>query len=124
MPPWPRLRRQLALLLFFLSGASALVYEVLWFRRFAQLWGSGSMALAVVMAAFLLGLGVGARTLGALADRTRRPLLGYAGCEAAIGLWALCVPALLELLRGVYAGLYPRLADRPALPHAEPGPTG
>lgn len=110
-----RRRVGLALLLFFLSGASALVYEVLWFRRFAQLWGSSSLAMAVVMATFLLGLGVGARTLGALADRMRRPLLGYAACEAAIGLWALAVPGLLELLRSLYARCYPLLGDRPSL---------
>lgn len=110
-----RRRVGFALLLFFLSGASALVYEVLWFRRFAQLWGSSSLAMAVVMATFLLGLGVGARTLGALADRMRRPLLGYAACEAAIGLWALAVPSLLALLRNLYARSYPLLGERPAL---------
>ncbi len=99
--------------LFFLSGATALVYEVLWFRRIAHVWGSSSLAMAAVMAAFLLGLGLGARFLGRRADRVRRPLVGYAACEAGIALWALLVPALLVALERLVAWIYPTLSEWP-----------
>ncbi|MDP6989189.1 MAG: fused MFS/spermidine synthase [Planctomycetota bacterium] len=107
--------RDLAAGLLFVSGAAALVYEVLWFKRFTHVWGSSSLAMAAVMAAFLLGLGLGARFLGKLADRLPSPTLGYAVCEAGIGAWALGMPVFLGWLRAGYGALYPPLAHLPHL---------
>src|SRR5690349_7350698 len=77
---------------FVLSGACGLVYEVLWFKRFAHVWGPSSLAMASVVASFLAGLGLGAWLLGRRADRMERPLLAYAVCELGIAFWAVCVP--------------------------------
>jgi spermidine synthase len=107
--------RDLAALLLLLSGASALIYEVLWFKRFTHVWGSSSLAMAAVMAAFLLGLGLGALLLGRLADRVPSPLAGYALCEAGIGAWAMGVPTFLGWLRAAYATLYPPFEHLPHL---------
>ncbi len=79
-------------LYFVASGACALVYEVLWFKRFAHVWGSSSLAMASVVAGFLAGLGLGAWLIGARADRMSRPLFAYGLCEFGIALWAVCVP--------------------------------
>ncbi len=81
-----------ATLYFVASGACALVYEVLWFKRFAHVWGSSSLAMASVVASFLAGLGLGAWLIGARADRMSRPLFAYGLCEFGIALWAVCVP--------------------------------
>ncbi len=81
-----------ATLYFVASGACALVYEVLWFKRFAHVWGSSSLAMASVVASFLAGLGLGAWLIGARADRISRPLFAYGLCEFGIALWAVCVP--------------------------------
>jgi predicted membrane-bound spermidine synthase len=51
-------------LLFFASGALALVYEVLWQRRFALVFGGGATAAAAVLAAYFAGLGVGSYVVG------------------------------------------------------------
>src|SRR5688572_24155315 len=103
----------LATLFFVLSGACGLVYEVLWFKRFAHVWGSSSLAMASVVASFLAGLGLGAWLLGARADRMRRPLLGYALCEFGIALWAVCIPLVTPLAARVAAAATPLLEGQP-----------
>jgi len=61
-------------LLAFLAGSSGLVFQVVWARQFAQVFGATVQASAVVLATFLGGLALGALFLGKLADRTRYPL--------------------------------------------------
>src|SRR5213079_1439198 len=107
------LRRATAL--FFLSGATGLAYEVIWFRRFAHIWGASTLAMAAVVSSFLLGLGVGAHFLGRKADRMPLPLKGYAWCETAIGLLALLIPYECSLLASVTGALYPSLHSLPLL---------
>ncbi len=92
--------------LFFLSGATALIYELVWFKRFSQVWGSSSLAMGAVVAAFLLGLGLGARYLGGRARRMRSPLAVYAACELGIAILAALSLFEIELLRGPSASLY------------------
>jgi spermidine synthase len=108
-------RRTAASVLFFLSGATGLVYEVVWFKRFSHVWGSSTLAMATVVASFLFALGLGARRLGPTADRLRSPLLGYAACEAGIGLFALAIPFEIEGLLHWAQVLQPLFQDTPAL---------
>ena len=91
-------RTPLASLLFFTSGATALAYQVIWFKRFSHFWGNSSLAMAGVVAGFLLGLGIGARLLSGLADRARSPLYVYGLFEVAIAGLSLAVPLQLGLL--------------------------
>ena len=111
----PPLRSLLLALLFVLSGATALTYEVLWFKRFAHVWGSAPIAMAAVVASFLLGLGIGAQRIGILADRLPRPFRAYGWCELGIGLLALAVPLELGLLTALEAWFYPWVAEHPLL---------
>src|ERR1051325_6419872 len=78
--------------LFFFSGVFALVYEVLWQRQFALVFGSGGPATAAVLAAYFAGLGLGSRVIGFRAVECKRPLLAYALIELLIGIGALLVP--------------------------------
>ncbi|MCE9595981.1 MAG: fused MFS/spermidine synthase [Planctomycetes bacterium] len=77
---------------FVASGATALAYEIIWFKRFAHVFGSSAHAWAALVAAYLLGLGLGARFLGAWAARVKRPLFAYGVCEIVISLCALAIP--------------------------------
>ena len=89
------------LLLAFLSGIPALVYEVVWTRQVALLAGSQIEAISVVLVAFFGGLALGARLLGPRADRSVAPLRLYGALEiAAAGLAALSVPILRWLGSG------------------------
>ncbi len=84
---------------FFLSGATALTFEILWSRQFVPIFGNSSYAISAVLCAFMAGLGVGNWAGGVLADRVRRRLLLFAGIETGIAAWALLMPWLLAGLR-------------------------
>ena len=56
----------LAGLLFFLSGAAALVYQVAWQRLLALHSGVGLYSVAMIVAAFMAGLGIGSHLGGRL----------------------------------------------------------
>ena len=92
--------------LFFLSGASALVYEVVWTRDLTNTFGGTAFAVATVLAAFMAGLALGSTLFGRSIDRRGNPLLIYGLLEAGIAIWALLLPVLLGLLDHVYTGLH------------------
>lgn len=100
-------------LYFVVSGACALVYEVLWFKQFSHVWGSSSLAMAAVVASFLAGLGLGAWLIGARADRMARPLFAYGLCELGIALWAVCVPFVTPWCAKLAAAATPALQGSP-----------
>src|SRR6266481_3430616 len=74
--------------LFFCSGATALVYEVVWSKYLSQMFGSTVQAQTVVLAVFMGGLALGNRLFGGRADRSPQPLAIYGYIELAIGLYA------------------------------------
>lgn len=76
------------LLLFFCSGGTALIYEVVWSKLLSQMFGSTIYAQTVVLAAFMGGLALGNKILGRWADRLKQPLLIYGYLEIAIGIYA------------------------------------
>ncbi|MBM3822084.1 MAG: hypothetical protein FJ404_04180 [Verrucomicrobia bacterium] len=78
----------MVLLLFFCSGATALIYEVVWSKYLSQLLGSTVQAQTVVLAVFMGGLALGNRAFGKWADRTHQPLALYGRIEIAIGIYA------------------------------------
>jgi spermidine synthase len=106
--------RTLSLLLF-CSGASALVLEVCWFRRTAQIAGATSVAMAAVLAAVIGGMAVGSLWLGRVADRSRNPLRLYGLLETGVALAALLTPTLLALSQGGFDLLQRHLGDMPLL---------
>ncbi|HZU04549.1 MAG TPA: fused MFS/spermidine synthase [Chloroflexota bacterium] len=96
-------------ILFFASGASGLVYQVLWLRLLALVFGVTVWAVSTVLASFMAGLALGSLVAGRLVDRARSPLLWYGVAEGLTGLAALATPAALDLLVHVYTRLYPAL---------------
>ena len=60
--------RGLIFVLFFASGASGLVYEIVWVRQFGLLFGSTVYSAALVTGIFMCGLGVGSWLAGRWAD--------------------------------------------------------
>lgn len=98
--------RLTALLCFFVSGATALAYEVLWVRMLGLVFGATVLSVGCVLAAYMTGLGLGSWFWGPRADRTERPLRLYAQLELGAALGALCSPWLFELERLVYRALF------------------
>jgi len=91
------------LLLFFCSGATALVYEVIWSKYLALLFGSTIQAQTVVLAVFMGGLALGNKLFSGRADRARRPLAIYGCIEIAIGLYAVIFPLLYRAADAIFA---------------------
>ncbi len=89
-----------------LSGAAGLAYEVLWLKQLSLLFGSTSSAAAVTLAAFFLGLASGSWALGGFAERSVRPLLGYAALELGIALSAGLYLLLHHFYGTIYASIY------------------
>lgn len=94
------------IILFFGSGASSLIYQVIWLRMLALIFGSTTFATATVLGVFMGGLALGAYVAGRYADRLARPLLWYGILEAVIGLWALIVPLLFAAAEPIYAAAF------------------
>lgn len=104
-------------LLFFASGACALVYQVLWLRMLGWVFGVTVYAASAVWAVFMTGLGVGSYLAGRLGDRIRHPLAWFGAIELLIGGSALATPRVLQWLQDTYVTLYP------SLPHSIGGLT-
>lgn len=94
----------LFLVLFFLSGAAGLVYETVWVRQFAQVLGTSTYAVTIVLSSFMCGLGLGSWLLGRVADRTSgRGLVGlYVGIEVGIAVYALLLPFLIQGMESLF----------------------
>ena len=106
--PAPDARRvALASLSFLLSGAAALVYQVAWQRILALHSGVGLYSVAMIVAAFMAGLGIGSHLGGRLSARLepRTSLRLFALVELAIAGFGAASPFLY------YDWLYP-LASR------------
>ncbi len=88
---------------FVFSGATGLIYEVLWARMLGLVFGATTLAVSTVLAAFMGGLALGSALAGRLGQRIRRPLRTYGLIEVAIGIYALLVPLLFRWVDNLYA---------------------
>ncbi|MEO7132847.1 MAG: spermidine synthase, partial [Vicinamibacterales bacterium] len=98
--------------LFFLSGVSALIYQTAWHRLLGLFAGADTIAAALVVGAFLLGLGVGSLAAGLYVDRLSRraALIAFALCEVGIAVFAALSPWLYYDV--IYRELLPIASSR------------
>ena len=86
---------RLWLVLFFLSGAAGLGYQIVWAKMFANGLGHEVPAMLSVVSAFMAGMALGAWKL---ARKFQRPAKAYAILELVIGVWGIVtcwgIPAL------------------------------
>jgi len=68
------------------------IYEVVWFRKLALIFGNTALATSTILTLFFAGLAIGSVLFGRIADRTNRRLLLYGVLEAGIGIYALIFP--------------------------------
>jgi spermidine synthase len=94
---------------FTLSGAAALIYEVLWMRMLGLVFGATTIAVSVVLAAFMGGLALGSAIAGKVAGRIERPLRAYALIEIGIGLYALAVSSAFRAIDRFDAALWQQI---------------
>ena len=82
---------------FFASGFAALLCQIVWQRMLGIFAGSDTISAALVVGAFLAGLGIGSILGAKLADRISpaQALLGFAVAETGVGVFALLSKAFL-----------------------------
>jgi spermidine synthase len=103
--------RPLVLACFFLSGASGLIFEMVWTRGLTLVFGSTTLAISTVLTAFMGGLGLGSYAASKFADRLRDPVRAYAFAELTIGVYALAVPAILSRYPDLNRWLWASVGD-------------
>jgi predicted membrane-bound spermidine synthase len=81
--------------LLFVSGASGLMFEIIWVRAIGLHFGTTTPAISTVLAAFMAGLATGNWLFGPRADRHPRPVHLYRWLELGIGLGGLVISLLL-----------------------------
>jgi spermidine synthase len=109
-PSRPDLRLGFVAALFALSGAAALVYQVAWQRILALHSGVGLYSVAMIVAAFMAGLGIGSHLGGVASSRLsrRRALQLFAGLELLVAAFGASSTAIY------YDWLFPRAVHVPS----------
>ncbi|HEY3414851.1 MAG TPA: spermidine synthase, partial [Armatimonadota bacterium] len=103
------------LLLFILSGAAGLIYEVVWARQLVLVFGNTSQAVSTILTGFFGGLAIGGAVGGRVADRVKRPLRLYGVMELIVVGVVLLTPVSFRLIGELYRGIYPSLSEAPIL---------
>jgi spermidine synthase len=94
----------LAIVLFFGSGFSALVYEIVWFELLELVVGSSAISLAILLGTFMGGLCLGSLLLPRLVPPGAHPFRVYALLELGIAILGVLVFFAVPLLGGLYTG--------------------
>jgi spermidine synthase len=91
--------------LFFLSGASGLVYQVIWVRLLTRIFGTTTFAVSALLAAFMGGLGLGSYLSGRYASRRPSPLRLFGILELGVGAYAVSLGVLLAAAESLFLTL-------------------
>ncbi|MCP1419326.1 putative membrane-bound spermidine synthase [Pseudomonas laurylsulfativorans] len=92
-------------LLLFVSGAAALVYQVLWIKQLSLVVGVEVYAITTGISAFFAGLALGGLLFGRWADRMQQPFLLYAGLEVLVAVLGVGATFAMSLAASPFAWL-------------------
>ena len=112
---------RLVYLYFFISGITALVYEIIWTRQLTLVFGHTVYSVSIVLSAFMAGLGAGSYIWGHWIDRAvvekekTPPLLMYGRIEILIFAASAVLSLIFSEFDGVYAWMHRWLPDSPML---------
>jgi len=90
----------------FVSGATALVYEVVWLRMLGLVFGHSVYAITAILAAFMGGLGLGSYFFGRRAAGLSDPIRTYGMLEIGIGVYCALTPGLFWVASRLYLQLH------------------
>lgn len=88
-----------------LSGAAALIFQVLWIKQLSIVTGVDIYAVSTGVSAFFIGMAAGSLVIGRLIDRSRRPLRLYALFEALVAVLGLAVTVCLSRIAPLFVSL-------------------
>src|SRR4051794_7250157 len=108
-------KRAVLLAIFVLSGAAALIDEIVWSRQLVLVFGNTTQAVSAILAGFFGGIAVGSFVGGRIADRVRVPVRMYAVLELVLAVVVLVTPLSFRLINTLYRDIYPSLEASPGL---------
>jgi spermidine synthase len=97
MPKMSFIKTSRVFLIFTVSGATALIYQVIWSRWLGLVFGNTTTSISIVLGSFMLGLALGSWIAGRLLSRLNNPMRAYAYMELGIGIFAFCFPLLSRI---------------------------
>jgi spermidine synthase len=83
-------------LVFFISGAAGLIFEIVWFYRCGLVFGNTVWAASITLSSFMGGLAIGNGIVGWYGQRIRRPLRAYAAAEVVVAIAGVAVTYALS----------------------------
>ena len=99
-------REILIVIIYAISGFSALSLEVLWTRELVFLLGMDSYAFGTMLSAFLFGIAIGSFVISKLIEKIKNLYLMFGLLEIGIALTTLLnfifIPGLYDLKQGIY----------------------
>jgi predicted membrane-bound spermidine synthase len=98
----------LVLAAFFLSGVSALTYQVTWQRLLYAEFGVDLQSITIIVSCFMAGLGLGSLVGGWLADRLQaRALRTFGIVELSIGAFGVVSPWVIATVGNAFGQIGP-----------------
>jgi len=97
--------KRLLLIAFFLSGMTALIYEIVWSRPLQMIFGSTIYAVSTILTTFFVGFSIGSLIFRNYADNSKNPGKLFAMLELGIGLYGLVILFLFGLVGKIYLAL-------------------
>ncbi|MDJ0905524.1 MAG: hypothetical protein QNI96_05860 [Woeseiaceae bacterium] len=104
--------RALYFAIFAISGFSGLIYESIWSHYLKLFLGHAAYAQSLVLIIFMGGMALGSWLASRYSERSRSPLLMYAGAELIVGLVALAFHGLFtSTIETFYASILPSVGS-------------
>jgi len=97
--------------LFFASGAAALIFEMAWLRLFVNVFGNTTYSTSAVLAAFMGGLALGGFIFGRKAEGDVDPWVLFGTLEVGAAVGGLAVPFVTLALTPVYRAIFNAAPD-------------
>jgi spermidine synthase len=97
---------KLILFLFFLSGFAALMFEVIWSRYIALVYGASIHSFSIVLFSFLLGIGIGGIITAKYLYKIKEKVLLFAIVELCIGLFGIFLVILFPGLEKLFLNIF------------------
>lgn len=96
-------RARVIAIIFFASGFAGLLYEVVFAKELALVFGSTAVASTTVLATYMGGMALGAAVGGRL--KFKSALRAYGICELGIAVSCALSPAIIRLVRAAYVAI-------------------
>jgi spermidine synthase len=101
------------LILFFLSGFSSLIYQIIWLKKLHLIFGVTTPSIVATLIAFMSGLSFGSFIFGKYSSKFKKPFLTYGIMEGVIGIYAFFINYFFQIADKVFIFSYNHLSNSP-----------